>query len=123
MGTKVLLVEDEKLLRESYQIILEAESFDVDTAVNGLKALELCHANTYDLILLDIMMPELDGIGFLKKFIAKYKTLPTTIILSNLGHGDEINQALQLGAKKYIQKSQLDPSGLVALLHEEVAAA
>ncbi len=122
--TKVLLVEDEALLRESYQLILEAAGFVVQAAANGLEALNHCEKDTYDLILLDIMMPVLDGVGFLKQFVAKRgKVLPAIIILSNLTGGDEINQAMQLGARKYVQKSQLDPAQLIATLRDELAAA
>lgn len=121
---KILLVEDEPLLRESYRIVLEAVSHEVDSAANGLEALRCCRDNIYDLILLDLMMPKLDGIGFLKKFQKNSKTKETRIIvLSNMTAGDKTNQALKLGAHKYVQKSQVSPTQLIKLLRTELAAA
>jgi DNA-binding response OmpR family regulator len=122
MSASVLLVEDEELLRESYQIILEAEAYRVDTASNGLEALAHYLTQTYDIVLLDIMMPEMDGIGFLKN-LAEVEGIvwPKIIVLSNLSANDQINQALELGAAQYVQKSQLDPAGLVTMLREQLA--
>ena len=72
--SKILLVEDEKILRDAYAILLGSQSeYSVDTATNGKEALELCKQNKYDLILLDLMMPVLDGMGFLKEAM-----MPTT---------------------------------------------
>jgi DNA-binding response OmpR family regulator len=115
------MVEDEKLLSDSYMIVLEAEGFDVDLATNGQEAYELCRENTYDIILLDIMMPVLDGIGFLKKFSKlRSKWSPRILVLSNISIGSEIDEALKLGAHKYIQKSQLEPSRLIKTMHAEL---
>jgi len=118
----VLMVEDEKMLSDSYCIVLRAAGFKVDLATNGLEALELCKKHAYDIILLDIMMPVLDGIGFLKRFSRlSLSRKPRIVILSNLSVGNEIEQALKLGAHKYIQKSELEPSKLVTTLWSELA--
>lgn len=119
---KILLVEDEPLLRESYRIVLEAASYEVECVSNGLEALQLCKDCAYPLILLDLMMPKLDGIGFLKEFYKTDKSKQTKIIiLSNMTTDDKIDQALKLGAKSYIQKSELSPRQLVTLLRQELA--
>ena len=68
------------------------------------------------------MMPVMDGIGFLKKYSKlSIKRKPRIIILSNISVGNEIEQALQLGAHKYLQKSQLEPSKLIKTLQTELA--
>jgi two-component system OmpR family response regulator len=122
---KVLLVEDEPLLNESYRITLEVAGFDVDTAMDGKEALRFCSSNTYDVILLDLMMPGLDGIGFLERFTAKSKPSKTKtkiIILSNLSSGGKVDQVLKLGAYKYLEKSALDPKQLIEILKAETGA-
>lgn len=121
---KILIVEDEPLLRESYNMILSTEPYDVDVARNGQEALEKCSQTTYDLILLDLMMPVMDGPGFLEKYTADAgQHNPTNvIILSNLSSGDELNRALDLGARRNILKASLSPKQLIATVRYEVEA-
>ena len=65
---KILLVEDEPILRETYQIILSTQPYRCDVADNGKVALEKCETQDYDLILLDLMMPTMKGVEFLENF-------------------------------------------------------
>lgn len=120
--TKILLVEDEEILRSAYTIMLGSHGhYDVDTAVNGQEALELCSKNTYDLILLDIMMPVLDGLGFLRK--AKlHKTAPDThvVIMTNLSSGREVSEALAMGAHLHALKSDMGPSEILEIVRKEL---
>jgi DNA-binding response OmpR family regulator len=120
---RVLLVEDEELLREAYQHILSTEPYDIDTAPNGKDALELCKQKSYDLILLDLMMPVVDGVEFLKKYSKKHDTHARIIILSNLSSGSELNKAMSLGAHKSVLKAELSPRQLLATIRYEVEAA
>jgi CheY-like chemotaxis protein len=118
---EILVVEDEPLLRDSYRIILQKALApkNVDTASNGLEALDLCEKQNYHVILLDIMMPALDGLGFLEKFPQtnqRSKTKTKIIVLSNLTFGDKIERALKLGADSYLEKSQMQPSELVSFI-------
>lgn len=118
---KILLVEDEKIISEPFGIILRAHSFDLDIATNGQEALDLCKKNSYDLILLDIMMPVLDGIGFLKKANLDKKSPKTKIVvLSNLAVGPEIEEALELGARRSLLKAQMTPASLIELVNTEL---
>jgi CheY-like chemotaxis protein len=119
---KILVVEDEDILRETYEIILSTEPYDIDTAVNGEEALLKCKENVYDLILLDLMMPVMDGVTFLVKLNEYYALLPKIIILSNLSGGSELQQALKLGAQRNILKASLSPKQLVTTIRKEVAA-
>lgn len=121
---KILLVEDEKILRDAYSILLGAQSeFEVDIASNGQEALELCGRNHYDVILLDLMMPILDGIGFLEQSHIR-ETSPRTriIILSNLSAGEESVKALELGAHRHAVKSDLAPNDVIDVINAELAA-
>lgn len=115
---KILLVEDEDLLRESYEMIISTEPYDLDVAQNGREALEKCKAKTYDLILLDLMMPELDGIGFLEQFDNPRTKI---IILSNLSAGNELDKALKMGAHTSVLKATLSPRELLAKVRYEVS--
>lgn len=116
---KILIVEDEDILRESYQMIISTEPYDVDVAKNGQDALDKCGQKDYDLILLDLMMPVLDGIGFLQSF-----DNPDTkvIILSNLSSGEILEQALKLGADSNIVKASLSPRELLSKVRYEVTS-
>lgn len=122
---KILLVEDEKILRDAYAIILGAQSqYDIDIATNGEEALNFCKDNKYDLILLDLMMPVLDGAGFMEK--AKLlKSSPRTrvVIMSNLSSGEGLEKVLKLGAHRHAVKSDLAPTDVLAIIEEELELA
>jgi CheY-like chemotaxis protein len=117
---RILLVEDEQILRETYEIILSTQPYTVDIAVNGQDAFEKFQAHTYDLILLDIMMPIMDGLGFLEKINELGKELPKIILMTNLSGGKEIDQAMKLGAVDALLKSNLSPRQLIAAVRSEV---
>lgn len=115
---KILIVEDDPAIREAFSIILQLSGdFEVTTAENGLVAIALCHENTYDLILLDIMMPVLDGTGFLKEYTAKYSDVATKIIImSNLSSGSELSIAQDFGVDRLVLKSSLTPDKLLTMV-------
>ena len=118
---KILLVEDEAPLREVYKIILRTSPYDVDVAANGQEALDFCKQKTYDLILLDLMMPVIDGVGFLRRFATINDEAQTkVIVLSNLSSGDELKQAMELGAYKNILKADLSPKQLLSTVRYEL---
>lgn len=117
---KILVVEDEPLLRESYKIVLSTEPYHIDVASNGQEALEKAKDVAYDLILLDLMMPIVDGNGFLERFIPTAPARTKVIILSNLSSGDEISRALKLGAHKNVLKADVSPKQLLSMVRYEV---
>jgi len=108
---KILIVEDDQYIRELYEGILSDVGYEVATANDGQEGLTKLNDGSFDLVLLDVMMPNLDGIGVLKELKAKYeKGLPfTVILLTNLAHDSVIDEALSLGAKGYLTKSELNP--------------
>jgi DNA-binding response OmpR family regulator len=119
---KILIVEDEEILRESYRLILSTEPYTIRVASDGKEALRLCEDERYDLILLDLMMPGMDGNTFLREYARVADMLPKIVILSNLSSGEELEKALDLGAHKNVIKSDLSPRQLVSLVRYELQA-
>jgi CheY-like chemotaxis protein len=118
---KLLLVEDDPSLREVYGLILSSQPYEFDIAVNGKDALEKCESKIYDLILLDLMMPVLDGVGFLEQFADGDGHLPSkVIVLSNLSAGQDLTKAISLGAYRSILKAELSPRQLLATVRYEL---
>lgn len=76
---KILVVEDEKHQRELYTMELQDEGYEVDQASNGKDAVEKVKNNKYDLVILDIRMPEMDGIEALGKILSRDKKIPVVI--------------------------------------------
>ncbi|MCX7678291.1 MAG: response regulator [Spirochaetes bacterium] len=77
--SKILIVEDEQNQRELYSMVLQEEGYEVDQASNGKEAVEKVKANKYDLVVLDIRMPEMDGIEALGKILSRDKKIPIII--------------------------------------------
>lgn len=100
--SKVLVVDDEERIRRLIRMYLEREDFVIEEAENGKVALDLALNNDYDLILLDIMMPEMDGIEVCQE-LRKEKTTPVIMLTAK---GEEANrvQGLEVGADDYIVK-------------------
>ena len=76
---RLLIVEDEKHQRELYAMEFEDEGYEVDQASNGKEAVDLVKANKYDLVIMDIRMPEMDGIEALGKILSRDKKIPIII--------------------------------------------
>ncbi len=77
--SKILIVEDEQHQRELYAMELQEEGYTVDQASNGKEAVDLVKNNKYDLVVLDIRMPEMDGIEALGKILSRDKKIPIVI--------------------------------------------
>jgi two-component system, NtrC family, nitrogen regulation response regulator NtrX len=120
--TNILIVEDEKVLNEAYALVLKKAGYSVATAFNGEEALEESAKKDFDLILLDLRMPKMNGVEFLKKFNPK-KNHPQTkiIIFSNYDDEKEVNEAIENGATRYILKAWSSPSELIKLVRESLA--
>lgn len=76
---RLLIVEDEKHQRELYSVEFQDEGYDVDQAANGKEAVDMVKANKYDLVIMDIRMPEMDGIEALGKILSRDKKIPVII--------------------------------------------
>jgi DNA-binding NarL/FixJ family response regulator len=116
----VLIVEDEPTLNQAYVTILQAAGgISVDTSFNGQEALDKIAVQQPDVILLDLRMPQMDGIEFLKRFSSVNKPAKTKIIVfSNYDEKEEIDAAFSLGATRYMLKAWASPKELVKLIRE-----
>ena len=113
---RILVVEDEKFLRELYVDILSGEGFTVDQAVDGEEGFQKMQAGGYDVVLLDVMLPKMDGLSILEKLATNtpVKPIRAIIILSNLEQDTAIAKAITLGARGYMIKSDHTPDQVIA---------
>jgi two-component system, OmpR family, KDP operon response regulator KdpE len=111
----VLIVDDEKSLRDFVRRNLEVRSFHTLTASNGLEALALFNTHNVDLVILDVMMPGMDGLETIRRI--RQDSLVPIIVLSALGEENDKIQALNLGADDYLTK----PFGVGELLARVLA--
>jgi len=118
---KILIVEDEKFLRELMATKLEKENFGVVTAVDGIEAIKKTETEKPDLILLDIILPGKDGFEVLRAIRAMTdKTVAQTpiIMLTNLGQESDREKAVQLGANDYLVKAFFTTDEIVQKMNE-----
>jgi len=111
---KILLVEDDPLIVKIYTTRLTADGYQVFSAENGEAGLAVAEKETPDLIVLDIMMPRIDGYGVLEKVRAnpRLKHIPI-LVYSNLAVDEEITRAKNMGANEFIVKADLSPTEMV----------
>ena len=115
--SKVLVVEDDEMLRKVYTHILEKENFEVASAATGKDALEQADSFQPDLIILDILMPEMDGLEFLRQYDVRNKHPEVKVIVfSNLASTQRINEAVELGAVNYKTKALFSPKEMIELI-------
>lgn len=116
MTKRLLLIEDDEFTRSLYQDVFTDAGFTVDTAPDGELGLTKLREGGYGIVLLDVMMPKLDGLGVLqglKDQPAKSSNGPI-ILLTNLAHDPVVDEALKNGAKTYLVKADHNPDELVA---------
>lgn len=120
----ILVVEDEQSLNEAYQMILRKAGYVVQVAYNGQEALEVAAMEDPDLILLDLRMPHMDGIEFLRRYNLK-KDHPSVkvIVFSNYDMQKEIDEAYSLGADRYFMKALASPNELLQVVENTLAPA
>ncbi len=112
--TVVLLIEDDEAIIEMYKLRLEKEGYRVEVARNGAWGLRLAKENKFDIIIMDMVMPAMDGYGAISKLKThdKIKNIPI-IVLSNSAQEEDIIKAKRLGVASYLLKSQITPAKLV----------
>ncbi len=118
---KILLVEDDPTLSDAFSILLEKEGYEIENAFDGKEALDVLNDFEPDIILLDLLMPVMDGREFLKAF-KNYNQVPI-IVFSNLDSKDEINEVLSLGATRYMLKAWASPKELVRIINDTIREA
>lgn len=110
----ILLVDDDEFLLDMYSLKFREEGFNIDVASSGQQALDKIRKGTFSVILLDIVMPALDGFEVLQHM--KKENLAqgsTVIVLSNLGQKEDIERGMQLGANDYVIKAHFTPREVV----------
>ena len=119
----ILIVEDEPELAEVYSTLLTQSDYKVTVAHNGQEALTSAQEHQPDLILLDLRMPVMDGVEFLKQYDLK-KLHPTVkvIVFSNYDLQDEIDDAYRLGADRYVLKAWASPRELLQIVSDTLTA-
>ncbi len=118
MMKKILIVEDEAMLRDAYSLVLGSVGYEVDEAANGLEATKKLKAFRPDVILLDLYMPIMDGKTFLENFDSEHYPHTTVIVCTNLSSPELEHEVTQLGAHKLVLKSDLGPKDLIALVKD-----
>lgn len=114
MQPKILLIEDEDYIRDLYKRQIELAHMQVEAFGLGQEGLQAALKNKYDLLLLDIMLPDTNGLQILKEIKQKEssKNLPV-VLLTNLGQDVIIKEGFELGAEGYLIKASLTPNQVV----------
>lgn len=121
--TKIAIIEDDSAIHQMYRMKFESEGFDVQLASDGRTGVELVKAFHPDIVLLDMQMPEVDGLSALRQIRSQDwgKSVPV-IILTNLGEEESPKELKSLGISGYIVKADLTPRQVVARVKDTLAA-
>lgn len=116
---RILIVEDDPILSRLYQRVFALEGYDVEAAIDGRDALVKVAACIPSVMLLDIMMPNMNGLQVLDRLKADKKTsgIPV-VVLTNLAGVADAKAALDKGARKYVIKSEYEPKQVVAMVKD-----
>lgn len=116
---KIILVEDDAFLAELYVTKFSELGYEMTVAQDGKKGLELVESMKPDIVLLDIVLPQLDGLAVLRTLKANegLKMIPV-VLLTNLGQKDDVERGMALGAAAYIIKAHFTPTEVVAKVEE-----
>lgn len=118
----VLVIEDDLFLVKTYQVRFKAEGIDVAAATDGKEALALLQKDPPNLILLDLMLPNVSGFDVLSaiKKSERWKKVPV-VIVSNLGQAEDVNRGKELGAADYIVKANVRINDIVEKVKKMLA--
>lgn len=111
---RILIIEDEKPLAHALELKMGHEGYETHVASTGSEGLKEANSGKYDLILLDLILPELDGFSILKELKTKKK--PVIIVLSNLGQDEDRKKAEEYGVKQYLIKSNVPLADIVKVV-------
>lgn len=114
----IILIEDEEVVVNLLTKKLKAAGYEVKTAADGISGLELIRTAKPDLVLLDMILPRLGGLGVLKKLVEE-KILPDlpVVVISNSGQQVDIDHILKLGVRDYLVKVNFNPNEIIAKVH------
>ena len=114
---RILIVEDERPLSHALELKLGHEGYETVVASTGTEGLKQAQSGGFDLILLDLILPEMDGFAILEA-LSKASAKVTVIVLSNLGQDEDRKRALGFGAKDYLVKSNAPLSDIVKIVKQ-----
>lgn len=121
--TKIAIVEDDSAISQMYRIKFEAEGYTVETAGNGKLGLELCESFRPEIVLLDLMMPEMTGDQMLTEMRKEEWGKNTkVIILTNMGEQEAPPILKELGVKRFIVKAEMTPRQVAEMVKTELAS-
>ncbi|MFH1188832.1 MAG: response regulator [bacterium] len=118
---RVFVVEDEQIMARTLELKLNRSGFEAKSAFDGATALNILKDEKFDLILLDLVMPKVDGFAVLSELKARGNKTPV-IVISNLGQEEDIERAKKLGAKEYYVKSYTSVSQIIDHVKETLNA-
>lgn len=123
MAAKVAIVEDDQAIAQMYRIKFEAEGYEVDTAENGKIGLALAENMKPDIILLDLMMPEMNGDEMLEKLRkTTWGKNTKVVILTNMGEQEIPEEVKELGVVAVILKADMTPRQVAELVKKQLGA-
>lgn len=115
----ILIVEDDDDLNKAYKMIIESAGHSVTSAFNGREALERIERDgDPDIMFLDLRMPVMDGIAFLKEYDVPKHPDVTIVVFSNYDAQDEVDEAYELGAHRYVLKARAAPKELLRIISD-----
>ena len=109
---RILVVEDERPIAKAMELKLNFSGFEAKVAYNGLEALEILKKEKFDLIVVDLIMPKMDGFGTIKA-IKEMKVKTPIVVSSNLNQEEDLKKAKELGAVDFFVKSNIPITKLV----------
>lgn len=115
VAKNILIIEDERPLAHALELKLQHEGFETCIATNGKEGLEQIETGNFDVALMDMMMPVMDGFQLLQKIKGR-PNLPVIFVLSNLSQHEDESRVLEAGARRYFIKSDTP----LAVIVEEI---
>lgn len=116
----ILIIEDDRFIGEMYVRSLKKEGYEVDWMVDGNDGLVAARNKSYDIILLDVMLPERRGTEILEALRGKEDLIPDSkvIVLTNFEQDDESRNAMERGVEAYLIKAEITPKKLLAIIDQ-----
>lgn len=115
---KVLIIEDERPIAKALELKLGNAGFEVEVLFNGEDAIKSIKKDKFDIILLDLVLPKIDGFGVLAEIKGEMKISTPVIVLSNLSQEDDVKRVKGLGADEYFIKSNTPIADIVDLVNK-----
>ena len=118
---KILLIEDETNIRALYAEILREDGYEVTEVAGGMDGLKIAQEKDWDLLLLDIMLPTLDGIKLLRKIKSQPAlNIKPVVVVSNLGDENVKKTCMELGVKEFLVKAEVKPDDILLTVKKYV---